>query len=202
LSNAGDAILSWQCGFFRKGDLSRSEPGWLVRQINLRKMKGRSLVLFRTYRLLTRTGLIPRDHHNTPCRAQAVQVRRTHTSPTLASRSLFPRLSTYLLDNFTSRNRTSPYFLLKTSSSHCFTQDVSFTLAEIWNAFQNVHTPSLVPQLDLSSPPRFDNPFLVSIAYQHYRSHSWVVKSVIKFCVDYLLYKRGPVFQRGLSGIV
>lgn len=42
---------------------------------------------------------------------------------------------------------------------------------------------------------RLDNPFIVNYAvYHHFRSLGWVVKSGIKFCVDYLLYKRGPVF--------
>lgn len=43
---------------------------------------------------------------------------------------------------------------------------------------------------------RPDNPFLVSyVAYHHYRSLGWVVKTGIKFCVDWLLYKRGLVFS-------
>lgn len=84
----------------------------------------------------------------------------------------------------------------KLASSFIVYQNTSFTLAEIWNTFQNAHIPSLVPQPKAPSPRRFDNPFLVSyIAYHHYRSLGWVVKSGIKFCVDYLLYKRGPVFQ-------
>ncbi|CAO1631629.1 unnamed protein product [Parajaminaea phylloscopi] len=42
---------------------------------------------------------------------------------------------------------------------------------------------------------RPDNPFLLSyIAYHHYRSLGWAVKSGLKFCADWLLYKRGPVF--------
>lgn len=42
----------------------------------------------------------------------------------------------------------------------------------------------------------FDNPFIVNyIVYHHYRSLGWVIKGGIKFCVDYLLYKRGPVFS-------
>jgi hypothetical protein len=32
-----DARILWQRGFFGKGDLSRSEPNWLARQINARK---------------------------------------------------------------------------------------------------------------------------------------------------------------------
>lgn len=33
------------------------------------------------------------------------------------------------------------------------------------------------------------------VAYHHYRSHGWCVRSGIKFGCDYLLYKRGPPFQ-------
>jgi tRNA-splicing endonuclease subunit Sen2 len=81
--------------------------------------------------------------------------------------------------------------------------NTSFTLAELWNTFQNAYIPSPVPQPNTPLPPRFDNPFLVSyIAYHHYRSLGWVVKSGIKFCVDYLLYKRGPVFQHAEFAIV
>ncbi|UZJ56370.1 hypothetical protein CBS101457_005690 [Exobasidium rhododendri] len=43
---------------------------------------------------------------------------------------------------------------------------------------------------------RPDNPFLLQyIAYHHFRSLGWVVKSGVKFCVDFLLYKRGPAFS-------
>ena len=66
------------------------------------------------------------------------------------------------------------------------------TLAEIWTAFQSAH---VVPPT-LHTPLRPDNPFLVNyVLYHHYRSLGWVVKNGIKFCVDYLLYKRGPVFH-------
>ena len=68
------------------------------------------------------------------------------------------------------------------------------TLSDIWTAFQRAHLP--LPPCVGGYPPRFDNPFLVNYAiYHHYRSLGWVVRSGIKFCVDYLLYKRGPVFH-------
>ncbi|KAL7409922.1 hypothetical protein BDY24DRAFT_401516 [Mrakia frigida] len=56
------------------------------------------------------------------------------------------------------------------------------------------------PSLGLLQPsfpaPRPDNPLLVNYAvYHHYRSLGWVVKPGIKFCVDWLLYKRGVVFS-------
>jgi tRNA-splicing endonuclease subunit Sen2 len=65
------------------------------------------------------------------------------------------------------------------------------TLQEIWHAFQTCELPPVVSDPALE----FDNPFLVKYAaYHHYRSLGWVVKGGIKFCVDYLLYKKGPVF--------
>ncbi|KAE8206987.1 hypothetical protein CF327_g7441 [Tilletia walkeri] len=52
------------------------------------------------------------------------------------------------------------------------------------------------PSLQTSTYLRPDNPFLVNyIAYHHFRSLGWVVKTGIKFCVDLLIYKRGPVFS-------
>ncbi|KAG9001486.1 tRNA splicing endonuclease subunit sen2 [Tulasnella sp. JGI-2019a] len=50
---------------------------------------------------------------------------------------------------------------------------------------------------------RADSPFLVNYAvYHHYRSLGWVVKGGIKFCVDYLLYKKGPVFHHAEFALV
>ncbi|WFD29001.1 tRNA-intron lyase [Malassezia sp. CBS 17886] len=47
-----------------------------------------------------------------------------------------------------------------------------------------------------TSPVRPDHPFLLSyVVYHHFRSLGWIVKTGTKFCVDYLLYKRGPVFS-------
>lgn len=70
------------------------------------------------------------------------------------------------------------------------------SLQEIWFAFQTCYMDSggsdPVPSLQLQP----DNPFIVNyVVYHHYRSLGWVVKSGVKFCVDYLLYKRGPVFD-------
>lgn len=68
-----------------------------------------------------------------------------------------------------------------------YLKQVIMSLQDIWIAFQIAHLPTQRLQ--------FDNPFLINyIVYHHYRSLGWVVKGGIKFCVDYLLYKRGPVF--------
>lgn len=57
----------------------------------------------------------------------------------------------------------------------------------------------LSPSVDVDAQSEWwrrpDNPFLVNyVAYHHYRSLGWCVKPGTKFCVDFLLYKRGPVF--------
>ena len=70
-------------------------------------------------------------------------------------------------------------------------------LKDIWQEFQRAHIPVTVDSPGLL---RFDNPFLINyVVYHHYRSLGWVVKGGIKFCVDYLLYKRGPVFSHAES---
>lgn len=48
------------------------------------------------------------------------------------------------------------------------------------------------------TPPALfpSDPFLVSyVVYHHFRSLGYVVKPGVKFTADWLLYKRGPVFN-------
>lgn len=241
VSNSGDATLLWQRGFFGKGDLSRSEPSWLARQINARKMKGKGL----TSEEITAKRRAERKQFKLD-RAKAIAAAAAEAetafneqgrviSPGIApdGTRIIPSAATWKPTSASMPSEQSPpdvapdeeeeiepiqdlehlqlslqeaFFLVW--ALDCLTilhpeTNVSFTLAEIWNAFQNAHIPSSVPQPHAPSQSRFDNPFLVSyIAYHHYRSLGWVVKSGIKFCVDYLLYKRGPVFQHAEFAIV
>jgi tRNA-splicing endonuclease subunit Sen2 len=58
-------------------------------------------------------------------------------------------------------------------------------------------SPALVPARATALYP--DDPLLVSYAaYHHYRSLGWCVRDGIKFCVDWLLYRRGPVFSHSV----
>ena len=64
---------------------------------------------------------------------------------------------------------------------------------------QHSHFPPRDPSVD----PKPDDPFLVSYAvYHHFRSLGWVVRSGVKFGVDYLLYNRGPVFSHAEFAVV
>lgn len=62
---------------------------------------------------------------------------------------------------------------------------------------------SYSPPLDSDIPTEPDDPFMLSYAaYHHFRSHGWVVRSGVKFGVDYLLYNRGPVFSHAEFAVV
>lgn len=70
------------------------------------------------------------------------------------------------------------------------------SLQEVWLAFQTCYLNPGGLDLDLPLQLRSDNPFIINyVVYHHYRSLGWTIKSGVKFCVDYLLYKRGPVFD-------
>ena len=50
---------------------------------------------------------------------------------------------------------------------------------------------------------RADDRFLTSyVVYHHFRSLGWVVRSGVKFAVDYLLYNRGPAFSHAEFAVV
>lgn len=75
-------------------------------------------------------------------------------------------------------------------------QAEGMSLQEIWLAFQTRYVDPGGSNLESPLQLRPDNPFIVNyVAYHHYRSLGWTIKSGVKFCVDYLLYKRGPVFD-------
>lgn len=69
---------------------------------------------------------------------------------------------------------------------------------QLWTAFTDVYNSYNLSThtLSISTDQRLENPFIVNYAvYHHYRALGWVVKNGIKFCVDFLLYRRGPVFN-------
>lgn len=62
---------------------------------------------------------------------------------------------------------------------------------------------SYFPPKSLSIRPEFDDPFLLSYAvYHHFRSMGWIVRSGVKFGVDYLLYNRGPAFSHAEFAVI
>ncbi|KAH9479662.1 putative tRNA-splicing endonuclease subunit tsp-2 [Psilocybe cubensis] len=240
VSNSAHSMILWRRGFFGKGDLSRSEPSWLARQINIRKSGGKQLTSEEiTARRRAERKQFKRD------RAAAIAAVAEEAEAIFASegRVIAPALSGPAIPSAATWRPTSQpqpeespspaegeteiledeaplvdvehlqltlqeaFFLLW--NLDCLTvfdptTMEPMTLQQIWIAFQKAELP-----LFTSSPStvveslEFDNPFLINYAvYHHYRSLGWVVKGGIKFCVDYLLYKRGPVFAHAELALV
>jgi tRNA-splicing endonuclease subunit Sen2 len=62
---------------------------------------------------------------------------------------------------------------------------------------------SYFPPRDSTADLEPDDPFMVSyVVYHHFRSLGWIVRSGVKFGVDYLLYNRGPVFSHAEFAVV
>lgn len=282
-----DAMVLWQRGFFGKGDLSRSEPSWLARQLNAKKMAKKGEIQVAHVRgegvwLINSgigLGMMTSEEVTAKRRADRKQFKLDRAKAMAAAAAeaevafqqgrivstiyaadgtrMIPSAATwkpkddtqpsqdpsridegedtdedededdqepienvehlqltlqeafFLLWNLDCLSIQSPddarqlacaprVPLLTSLLIPAADQGDTLTLAQIWNAFQNVYIPSptLAPSLDPPQHRRFDNPFLVNyVIYHHYRSLGWVVKSGIKFCVDYLLYKRGPIFS-------
>ncbi|KAG9312942.1 hypothetical protein JVU11DRAFT_6377 [Chiua virens] len=244
-----DAMLLWQRGFFGKGDLSRSEPSWLARQLNARKLAKKGIM---TSEEVTAKRRAERKQFKLD-RAKAMAIAAAEAEAAFQQGKIvstiyaedgtrmIPSAATWkpkegagedgaqLDEDRTAADEddedggdeepienvehlqltlSEAFFLLW--NLDCLSISIldngdALTLSQIWNAFQNVYVPclTLAPSLDPPSNRRFDNPFLVNyVVYHHYRSLGWVVKSGTKFCVDYLLYKRGPVFSHAEFAVV
>lgn len=102
---------------------------------------------------------------------------------------------------------------LQLSNEEAFFLVYGLGVLQVYDLTRNaIPTPSLLTLFRQHSyfPPRSssadlgpDDPFLVSyVVYHHYRSLGWIVRSGVKFGVDYLLYNRGPVFSHAEFALV
>ncbi|KAH0582964.1 hypothetical protein H2248_010859 [Termitomyces sp. 'cryptogamus'] len=237
ITNAKDTMLLWRRGFFGKGDLSRSEPSWLARQINIRKAGGKQMTseeVTAKRRAERRQFKLDRAAAIAAVAAEAEAIFETEgrvIKPALSgpgipsaatwrpSASLTEIPDTPLPEEDVEPAELEPlvdvehlqltlqeaFFLAW--GLDCLTvldphTNEAMTLKQLWTAFQLAHLPPPIPP-NPAPPLQFDNPFLINyVVYHHYRSLGWVVKGGIKFCVDYLLYKRGPVFAHAEFAMV
>jgi tRNA-splicing endonuclease subunit Sen2 len=69
--------------------------------------------------------------------------------------------------------------------------------------FEMFRRASYFPPLSSDVALSPDDPFMLNyVVYHHFRSLGWVVRSGIKFAVDYMLYVRGPVFTHAEFAVV
>ncbi|CAL1714972.1 unnamed protein product [Somion occarium] len=234
--NSRDIQILWRRGFFGKGDLSRSEPSWHARQMNIRKLAGKRMTSeeIREKRRQERKQFkLDRAKALADAAAEAdaaFREGREAALPAIPSGATWkPQPSipdaipeTLPLDEAEDQDASvledvepledvehlqltiqEAFFL--SWGLDCLTilepsTNEPMSLQSIWSSFQQVHY--TIPP-DPTHGARFDNPFLVHyVAYHYFRSLGWVVKGGIKFCVDYLLYKRGPVFHHAEFAVV
>ncbi|KAF8630749.1 hypothetical protein AX17_005344 [Amanita inopinata Kibby_2008] len=232
VTNHEHSLLLWRRGFFGKGDLSRSEPSWLARQENTRRTDTKQLTseeITARRRAERKQFKIDRARAIAAVaeEAEAVFAVEGRVIVPALSGPAIPSAATWRpsqpaapeevipdepsevaekvdepLEDIEHLQLTLQEAFFLSWNLDCLAildprTEKCLTLEEIWLAFRRVHYPPGIPN------DRFDNPFLVHYAaYHHYRSLGWVVKGGIKFCVDYLLYKRGPVFSHAEFAIV
>ncbi|KAL5531661.1 hypothetical protein ACEPAG_4538 [Sanghuangporus baumii] len=251
VTNSKDAMILWRRGFFGKGNLSRSEPSWLSRQINQMKAKaagGMTAEEVREKRRAERkqfkldraraiaeaaleaenafatTGEVLKETSvvipsaatwrptNSRPTAEAGPSDISASDPTPQHEQPRPEEDNKLYEEIEDMEHLQltlqeAFFLIWTMDCLTLLDPASqelFSLQRIWRAFQVVYYPDFIVSSSLDTQPaRFDNPFLIHyVVFHHYRSLGWVIKNGIKFCVDYLLYKRGPVFAHAEFALV
>ncbi|KAI0741551.1 hypothetical protein C8Q80DRAFT_1194920 [Daedaleopsis nitida] len=233
ITNEKDSSILWRRGFFGKGDLSRSEPSWLARQINARKAAGKYMTSeeIREKRRAERKQFkLDRAAAIAEAAAEAeaafaegreaapafipsgatwkpLQASDISTLPEEAPEDENDLLGEELepLEDVEHLQLTFQEAFFLAWTLDCLTVLDPHTceplsLKQLWQVIQESHC---IPPDSSIYVNRFDNPFLVNYAaYHYYRSLGWVVKGGIKFCVDLLLYKRGPVFHHAEFAIV
>ncbi|KAI0255819.1 hypothetical protein BJV78DRAFT_1273358 [Lactifluus subvellereus] len=232
ITDPNDRMILWRRGFFGKGNLSRSEPSWLLRQSNIRLAGARQT----TSEEVTAKRRAERKQFKLDrARALAAAAAEAEAAFAKETRASIPSAATWKPSPSTQNAPLPPpdhfqeaadldaepledmehmqltlaeaFFLTWALDSlniyHPNTLE-PMALREIWVAFQTAHLPPH-PQASPSQAHvlRPDNPFLVNYVFlHHYRSLGWVVKNGVKFCVDYILYKRGPVFHHAEFAVV
>ncbi|RUP08840.1 hypothetical protein BC936DRAFT_140110 [Jimgerdemannia flammicorona] len=222
----------WRKGFFGKGTLSRSEPTWMSRKIEelQRDMNGapRSHAMSleqiteqrrkqrRTSKKKTRPGASEASTVNTSTQPD-INHTASATSPpppdNLAQKDTPSALAQSTIHDIHTPPETVPAIAdlehVQLSLQEAFflayglgclkiydTQERELSLQDLWMAF--VRVPGAP-----SSTVVTDNPFVVQyVAYHYYRSRGWVAKSGIKFGVDLVLYRKGPVFHHAEFAVI
>ncbi|KZP26624.1 hypothetical protein FIBSPDRAFT_819308 [Athelia psychrophila] len=239
VSKEKDSLTLWRRGFFGKGDLSRSEPSWLARQINSRESKATGKMTSeeitarrreerRQFKLARAQAMIAAAAEAEAAFAEGreapsiIGADGTRSIPSAATWKPQPKTSAATkdpldvsleeedeepLEDVEHLQLTLPEAFFLLWNLDCLTvldphTNEPMPLQHIWMTFQKAQLCIPLTPCPQESD-RFDNPFLINyVAYHHYRSLGWVVKGGIKFCVDLLLYKRGPVFSHAEFAIV
>lgn len=222
VKDAADMIYLWENGFFGTGTLSRSEPSWynrtdklvngvegqgqdsqleqITRNRRLERLEFKKLREKLENELLTlrqqSSGDESLEKINELLLKQREQLRDFKASQEHTHNDESDNIITDLeLDEQIFDDEGN---LLPLESLELMTVEATFLTFAL--PVLNVSPTELFQRIlpALTSTPSYEtiHDFIIQyVAYHHYRSHGWCVRSGIKFGCDYLLYKRGPPFQ-------
>lgn len=228
VENERTAAELWFSGFFGKGQFSRSEPSWFVRtqrslgligkdeklsseEITARRRAARAEMKAERARkekdeleaTLRAEGRLPPLAPNVEERVQVAQdflsVTEDQTSEVdnIEMRESIPNLEKMQITLYEALFLSAALDTLDVYKPGC---DVPLSATELLDVCIAAH--SIRTSDEAASSKNFSE-FLVQYAvYHHYRSLGWTVKPGIKFGVDWLLYKRGPVFSHAEFSII
>jgi tRNA-splicing endonuclease subunit Sen2 len=196
--------LLWARGFFGKGSLSRSEPTWWIREQNRR---GFGLAL--TSEEITAIRRSERREFKLVKAKERLAAAHAGVAPPLNASLAVPSK----IDSLTrSTNQGLPWsdgdnaehlqlepvdamyllFALGSLVLRCTDLPEPLTPAQAFRLFASVSSPGAIQR---------DNDFVIKyIVYHHFRSLGWVVRSGIKFCTDFILYKGSDGTASGPRG--
>ncbi|QLG74529.1 hypothetical protein HG535_0G04120 [Zygotorulaspora mrakii] len=215
-----EMLFLWENGFFGTGQLSRSEPTWKARTIA--RMgdlcdevdRGKSNLALEDITDRRRLQRIDFKKKRQQFEDQLLELRRRggtiedESKLVAKERESLRSLKDQQLLSFKKQNDTQ----LRSEDSELIDEKGELVNLESLELtfVEALFLSFAIPVLDVSPYvliERFLGPIATLeyrnvypsikqyVAYHHYRSHGWCVRSGIKFGCDYLLYKRGPPFQ-------
>lgn len=200
----------WENGFFGSGTLSRSEPTWNRRRDESGAITNNDIAL----ESITRQRRLDRLEFKRQRDVLEKELAELKAKSNDGNEETLSKLNQLLeeqrlqLRQFKSdqqkndiSERVNGSKTIKSDPDHDNDVQESLELMPVEAMFLSW----ALPVLNLSSPLELTShmnsrqewyKFVCQyVAYHHYRSHGWCVRSGIKFGCDYLLYKRGPPFQ-------
>ncbi|SCV00172.1 LAME_0G08020g1_1 [Lachancea meyersii CBS 8951] len=214
VADPNEMLYLWRNGFFGTAQLSRSEPTWKQRTLDRLGLQ-KSLVALEHVTEQRRLERLEFKRERANFEAVRLDLRRQGVAETEIAqqereflKSLRDR-ETQLQQNSDVQSRTADEKLFNDSN-----ELVNLEVLELMPV-EAIFLTFALPVLDISPLTLTrtlvgDHPSYADInelcikyvAYHHYRSHGWCVRSGIKFGCDFLLYKRGPPFQHAEFGIM
>ncbi|KAG5439464.1 hypothetical protein PCANB_002038 [Pneumocystis canis] len=213
--HVNDALMIerlWNGGFFGKGSLSRSSLSWRTRIQRLLGLIGpnesltseertfqrrQARLAFKQRRARLEKGF-DNDELGLGVRVNNLDIHNIYETNSITAMSLLnlEYLQLHLEEAFFLSYALG---ILKIDIKNNIPIKTSMDLLLLFCflSIPNISIKSLIQQVQP------DNPFLISyVAYHHYRSLGWVVRSGVKFSVNWLLYKQGPVFSHSEFAVI